>query len=77
MLPLYRDGDVLIVDPGARLRKGDRVVVKTAGGEVMAKVLAARSQQTVELVSLNPDHADRSIPAAEIEWMARIVWASQ
>lgn len=77
MLPLYRDGDVLIVDPGARLRKGDRVVVKTARGEVMAKVLAARSQAAVELVSLNPDHADRSLSHAEVEWMARIVWASQ
>ncbi|MGC8000547.1 S24 family peptidase, partial [Salmonella enterica] len=33
MLPLYRNGDVLIVEPGAAVRKGDRVVVKTSGGE--------------------------------------------
>ncbi|TGV66417.1 helix-turn-helix transcriptional regulator, partial [Mesorhizobium sp. M00.F.Ca.ET.158.01.1.1] len=39
MLPLYRNGDVLIVEPGAATRKGDRVVVKTTSGEVMAKVL--------------------------------------
>ena len=39
MLPLYRNGDVLIVEPGAVTRKGDRVVVKTNAGEVMAKVL--------------------------------------
>ncbi|TIS86621.1 MAG: helix-turn-helix transcriptional regulator, partial [Mesorhizobium sp.] len=36
MLPLYRNGDVLIVEPGAATRKGDRVVVKTTSGEVMA-----------------------------------------
>ncbi|MEO3998065.1 helix-turn-helix transcriptional regulator [Mesorhizobium sp. CAU 1732] len=77
MLPLYRDGDILIVEPGARVQKGDRVVVKTSAGEVMAKILAGRSSKAIELVSLNPAHADRSIPAIEIEWMARIVWASQ
>ena len=36
MLPLYRDGDILIVQPSARVQKGDRVVVKTSDGEVMA-----------------------------------------
>ncbi|MFN7102793.1 MAG: S24 family peptidase, partial [Pseudorhizobium sp.] len=29
MMPLYRDGDVLIVEPGAQVRRSDRVVVKT------------------------------------------------
>jgi len=77
MLPLYRDGDILIVEPGARVRKGDRIVAKTASGEVMAKVLAGRTARHVELVSLNPAHPDRTIPAAEIVWLARIVWASQ
>lgn len=77
MLPLYRDGDILIVEPGARLRKGDRVVVRTVSGEVMAKVLVARSARTIELVSLNPDHPDRTIASRDVEWLARIVWASQ
>jgi len=77
MLPLYRDGDVLIVEPGAAVRKGDRVVVKTSGGEVMAKVLERRTPGSVLLVSLNPAHPARDIPLTEIEWMARIVWASQ
>ncbi|CAM5543924.1 phage repressor protein C with HTH and peptisase S24 domain [Aquamicrobium terrae] len=77
MLPLYRNGDVLIVEPGAAVRKGDRVVVKTGGGEVMAKVLERHSAGSVLLVSLNPAHPARDIPLSEIEWMARIVWASQ
>lgn len=77
MLPLYRDGDTLIVDPAATVRKGDRVVVKTSGGEVMAKILSGRSSAVISLVSLNPAHSDRTIPAAEVEWIARIVWASQ
>jgi phage repressor protein C with HTH and peptisase S24 domain len=77
MLPLYRNGDVLIVEPAALIRKGDRVVVKTTGGEVMAKVLDRQTARSIALVSLNPDHPDRDIPMREVEWVARIVWASQ
>ncbi|MGE0281444.1 MAG: helix-turn-helix transcriptional regulator [Rhizobiaceae bacterium] len=77
MLPLYRDGDVLVVRPEATVRSGDRVVVKTSGGEVMAKVLAKRSAQEIELKSLNPEHPNRRLASREVEWIARIVWASQ
>ncbi|MDX8532635.1 helix-turn-helix transcriptional regulator [Mesorhizobium sp. VK25A] len=77
MLPLYRNGDVLIVEPGAPTRKGDRVVVKTTAGEVMAKVLDRQTVKSIVLVSLNPAHPDRDILTHDIEWMARIVWASQ
>ncbi|MGI6850895.1 S24 family peptidase [Mesorhizobium sp. 1B3] len=77
MLPLYRDGDLLIVEPGASIRRGDRVVVKTVEGEVMAKLLERRTAQSVTLVSVNPAHPNRQIAIESIEWMARIVWASQ
>lgn len=77
MLPLYRNGDVLIVEPGAITRKGDRVVVKTTAGEVMAKVLERQTVKSIALISLNPDHPDRDIPMRDVEWVARIVWASQ
>jgi phage repressor protein C with HTH and peptisase S24 domain len=43
----------------------------------MAKVLIRQSAGAVELLSLNPDHPNRHIPAADLEWVARIVWASQ
>lgn len=77
MLPLYRHGDVLIVSRATSIRRGDRVVVKTTDGEVMAKILHRRTAKQIELTSLNPDHPDRTVPLAEIEWMARILWASQ
>ena len=77
MLPLYRDGDTLIVDPEATVRTGDRVVVKTRDGEIMAKVLRKYGPQIIELASLNPEHADRTFGMDEIDWIARIVWASQ
>src|SRR5437660_1052347 len=31
--PAYRDGDVIVVSPATPIRRGDRVVVKTSGGE--------------------------------------------
>ena len=77
MLPVYRDRDVLIVDPAATVHKGDRVVVKTTSGEVMAKVLAQRNSREIELLSINPAHPVRRIAMTEVEWMARILWASQ
>lgn len=77
MLPLYRNGDTLIVDPETQIRTGDRVVVKTRQGEVLAKKLRRQTSDTVDLQSLNPDHPDRTFEAGEIDWIARIVWASQ
>jgi len=77
MKPAYRDGDIIMVSPGTPIRRGDRVVVKTSGGEVMVKELKRRTTKTLELQSLNPAHADRTFDAADIEWIARIVWASQ
>ncbi len=77
MEPVYRDGDTLVVSPGAGIRRGDRVVVKTMGGEIMAKELARQSARKIELTSINKDHADRSLDVADIHWIARIVWASQ
>jgi phage repressor protein C with HTH and peptisase S24 domain len=77
MLPLFRHGDTIIVDRTAACRRGDRVVVKTRTGEVMAKVLQKKTIRIVGLASLNPAHPDRSFSAAEVEWIGRIVWASQ
>lgn len=77
MLPAYRDGDVLIVSRTAAVRRDDRVVVRTTDGEVMVKILHRQTLKSVELHSLNPDHPPRSVPVRQIDWMARILWASQ
>ncbi len=77
MLPLYRDGDTIIVSRGGSVRRGDRVVVKTRDGEIMAKILQRQTAKTVELASINKDFPDRQFRVEEIEWIARILWASQ
>ncbi len=77
MEPVFRDGDMVIVSPAAPIRRGDRVVVRTLRGEVMAKQLARRSARRIDLRSLNPAHENYSFDLAEVAWMHRIVWASQ
>ena len=77
MWPAYRDGDVILVSPSAPIRRGDRVVVKTREGEVMAKELKRRTPSAIELRSLNAAHEDRVLFADDVVWMARILWVSQ
>ena len=77
MEPAYRNGDIIIVSPAAPVRRGDRVVVKTRSGEVMAKELKRQSAKSIELKSLNAAHPDRTLAATDVLWMARILWASQ
>lgn len=77
MLPLYRDGDVVIASPNEPIRRNDRVVVRTSDGEVMAKILKRETSKIVELQSLNPEHPMRTLDRSQIATMHRIVWAKQ
>jgi phage repressor protein C with HTH and peptisase S24 domain len=77
MLPVYREGDIVIVSPNTSVRKGDRVIAKTKDGEVMAKILSRQTSRTVELGSFNPSHETKICEMKDIDWIARIVWASQ
>lgn len=75
--PVYRDGDTVIVSPAASVRPGDRVVVKTGNGEVLARRLHRETGRKLELACLNPQLPMLTIERTDIKWMARIVWTSQ
>ena len=77
MLPLYREGDKVIVSAGEQVRKGDRVAVCTKTGEVMVKILLRQTINRIELGSVNPEFPTRVLETAEVEWVRRIIWASQ
>ncbi|MEX2618402.1 MAG: helix-turn-helix transcriptional regulator [Alphaproteobacteria bacterium] len=77
MQPVYRDGDTIVVSPQANVRRGDRVVVRTKAGEILAKQLVRQTANRIELHSINKAHDDITVAAEDIDWMARIVWASQ
>lgn len=77
MSPVFRDGDVIIVSPAAPIRRGDRVVLRTRLGEVMAKELRRQSAKRIDVASLNPAHPDYSFDLQDVAWMHRILWSSQ
>jgi phage repressor protein C with HTH and peptisase S24 domain len=74
--PAYRDGDIIVVSPGTPVRRGDRVVVKTTGGEVMVGELQRRTAKTLELQSFR-DEAEQTLSVDAVAWIARVVWVRQ
>ena len=76
MKPAYRDGDIIVVSPGTPIRRGDRVVVKTTGGEVMVGELQRRTAKTLELQSFR-DEAEQTLSVDDVAWIARVVWVRQ
>lgn len=75
--PVFRDGDTLIVSPGAQIRRGDRVVVRTRGGEMAIGRLARETATRIELASVNRVGSDRALARSDVVWMSRVVWAGQ
>lgn len=74
MVPLYREGDRVIVDQArTEVRRGDRVVVRTLDGETMAKEIVFLTARTVTLGSINPAYTPRILNRRDIRWMARIL----
>ncbi|MEM0907035.1 MAG: helix-turn-helix transcriptional regulator [Pseudomonadota bacterium] len=77
MQPLYRDGDVLIVAPNLETRPGDRVVVKLKNNGIVVKIMKSRTADSFSFETVNPGHTDITFVSDSIEWIARIVYATQ
>lgn len=77
MSPLYRDGDILILDISAAPTTGDRVFCELRTGETGAFELRALEVQSIKLRGLTPNKPDRVIRLEHLATMMKIVWASQ
>lgn len=77
MTPLYRNGDVLFITTAVEPEPGDRVAVKLSIGEILAKVYMGRSDNEYVFRAVSPDHPDASLRADVVDWVARIVYATQ
>jgi phage repressor protein C with HTH and peptisase S24 domain len=77
LLPVYRDGEVIVISPAAPVRRGDRILVKTSQGNILTGELRRRTAKTVEVRAFNPQAGDRVLPIDEVIWLSRIIWASQ
>lgn len=77
MAPVFRHGEKVIVAPHCEIRRGDRVVVKTIEGEVLAKELKRMTETYIELHSVNAEYEGRLLARKDVAWIARIMWVSQ
>ncbi|OKO80751.1 DNA-binding protein [Bradyrhizobium sp. NAS80.1] len=77
LAPFYRDGGIILVSRGTPIRKEDRVVIKSKAGEVTVATLKRRTAKALELQPLDATQGERTMPANDVAWIARIVWASQ
>lgn len=75
--PIYRDGDVVVVSPGAEIRRGDRVVVQDGDGAVRIRRVGRQDAEGVLLEPVASTGPGEYVAAAQTRWIARILWASQ
>ena len=76
MTPAYHEGGLIIVSPAAPIRRGDRVVVKTRGGEVIVNDSSA-APPSLRVARDQSPALGPYIAGRDVLWMARVVWASQ
>lgn len=76
LLPVYDDGDIIIVSHDAPTRRGDRVFVLGATGAAMIAVLGHQTATHVQLFAMSGEPLPAR-PIEDIRAIHRILWASQ
>jgi len=77
LMPIYRDGDILVCSPNVPVRRGDRVLLRNRSGELYGGTLKRKTMHSVDLSPFQRGAADATFTIAETLWIARILWASQ
>ena len=75
LLPVYRNGDLVVVSPSAEVRPGDRVLLRSLQGELLIAELLDRPGDRLRIKSLSREHVVRELPAVQVQWYSRIVWS--
>lgn len=77
MMPIYRDGDILVCASDIPLRRGDRVMLKLHQGDVIGGTLRRKTLTGIDVMPFGLAAAEISVADREAAWIARILWASQ
>lgn len=77
MLPLYRHGDKLIVSDEAPITLGDRIFVELRDHGPLGGTLLYRDSKCIALMLGGRSRHDVLVETAQVEFLGRIVWASQ
>ncbi len=77
LMPVLRAGDMIVVSPGASVRRNDRVLIRMrSGGPLLIRLLVRITAHRAEFASISTG-AREEVMSADIAWMSRIVWISQ
>lgn len=75
LLPVYRNGDLVVVSPAAPVKPGDRILLRSLQGELLIAELLELSSERLRVRSLSREHVVRELPLGQVQWYARIVWS--
>lgn len=75
LLPVYRNGDFVVVSPSAEVQAGDRVLLRSLQGELLIAELLEKAGDRLRIKSLSREHVVRDLPAAQVQWFSRIAWS--
>ncbi|MCV6602939.1 MAG: helix-turn-helix transcriptional regulator [Cohaesibacter sp.] len=75
--PLYHCGDILLLSPTASLRSGDRILVKSKAGLLSLYSLIRATAYNLIVHSLQESKIEIILSRQDLQWAARILWASQ
>jgi len=75
LLPVYRNGDLVVVAPSAEVNAGDRILLRSLQGELLIAELQDNVGGTLRIKSLSREHAVRELPTAQVQWASRIAWS--
>ncbi|QDG78824.1 helix-turn-helix transcriptional regulator [Labrenzia sp. PHM005] len=77
LLPLYRQGDVIIVAPSSAVSRGDRIIIKPSEDHLAVYTLLQRTPERLNVQTIGDKPEKIAFEHSAIEWTARIIWASQ
>ncbi len=75
--PMYRQGDILVLTPSEKPRRGDRVAARMRQGDILIRELGREGVAKFELLPLNPEETPITVAREDFTWVYRITWASQ
>ena len=77
MLPLYRHGDQLIVSAAVPVRIGDRVIIEMKDKRQVCGTLFHKAEDVFGINLGGQMRKETLIRASDIEFLGRVIWASQ
>ena len=75
--PFYKDGAQLLIVKGDAFEVGDRLIVKTSANDLLLGDVSQTRSRSFSLTMMQDNGRVRTFSAGSVDWVARILWASQ